>query len=182
MKYFLIIILILSVGSCVSSSDFARLKYRVEADRNEALNQNIKNSRKFFWLTNQNEIKKMRPEYPEDIKLIKAFFQKEYLSGLKEVESKEILEKCGKWCDMFTGKGGELLPVPLHQNETHGRVYLYFRPDLGESDLIHVNKDNIIKKIFFMDRKILYKNEYLEKWRPNTEWQFNENYILNGLD
>jgi len=185
LKIFTFFLTVFVLGSCTTSSDFAQLKYEVERDRNEALQEGIKSSRKIFWLMYQDDIKKMRPEYPEDIKLINNYIQSELTQGLdiKAVEKfKKTLKKCGKWCEIFISGNAELLPIPLHENKEHGRVYLYFRPEIGVSDLIHVNKDNVVKRIFFMDRKIVYYNKYLEKWRPNTEWQFNENYILSNLD
>lgn len=179
MKYLFIALALVLLAGCSHTqvkSDVQTLKNNTR----DLLEYGKINNRQLAWLVNQDAIKKMAPTYPEDIKIIKPVVskfwqdnQKLWVPTIVDVQEYEILQQ-----------QNFLIPIPMYENEEHGRVYLLFDPQSARNNFfIQVNKQKVILST---DSTWSY-SVFSKKWeKSKPQWSrdkklFKGSYILGML-
>ena len=138
MKYLLIILVsVFLIAGCSYNKRLAKLERMADFAERDMRSTD----KRIMWLLHRDEIKKIKPPYPKDIKLINSYFNKIYLEeyNIKSLEGIQL--------------DYGLIPTPVAISKKHGRLYMIFRVGKGDGEFLQVHKQNVIKHSEF-DEKI----------------------------
>ena len=172
MKYILTILIVILITGCTNK----QVKYDIQnlkTNTRDLLEYEAINTRQLVWLINQDEIKKMRPTYPEDIELIQPVL-KQYWEDDKILWVPYIIN--AKEYELLLSKRF-LIPVPMYENEKNGRLYLLFDPNKPDNDfLIQVNQE----KVTLIPKEFVSRLTFLKQWKKAQPWIFRDINLFKG--
>ncbi len=182
-KLIIVLIAFLMFGC---SKQLERDVRNLKTDTLDLTRYHTNSNRQLYWLVNQDEFRKMKAEYPEDIKLIQPV--------LSKFKKKEI-EACKLWIKGLSGGGRDLfqcdivisklflIPTPMYKTDDNIHYYLLFNPNRGDNEVfIKVENQTVIMVVKDKNEDETEKLRKLKKEDSTWMRQANKHYLLQMIE